>query len=413
MRLLAGPRGCESLAEHEKRLGPRPRVDDGFIDVLRQSGLRGRGGAWFPTWRKWAAVRENSERNAVVVVNGHEGEPLSGKDRVLLQLRPHLVIDGAMLAAEALGASEVTLYLSRSSRETDHAVRRALEERARLEEPPMGVERTAHRYVGGESSAVVSRASGGQSKPRFTLVRMADKGVNDQPTLVQNAETMAHAALIARYGPAWFRQLGTEASPGTTLMTLTGNVKRPGVYEVDLGATIAGVVRDVGGTVSPPAGALLGGYFGSWLSPNALSTLPLDVDRLRSAHSAAFGCGILALLPQGGCAIVESTRILAYLAAESSGQCGPCVNGLAALADTMQRVATSSGDFGDLDRVTRWIDMVNGRGACHHPDGAVGQLQSALTVFKEHLHTHLLGHSCHGVRAVGFPQPPAPGEGWK
>jgi NADH:ubiquinone oxidoreductase subunit F (NADH-binding) len=136
------------------------------------------------------------------------------------------------------------------------------------------------------------------------------------------------------------------------------------------------------------------------------------VDQLRSG-GVALGCGILAVLPQGGCAIVESTRILAFLAAESAGQCGPCVNGLAALTGTMQRVASSDAEFGDVDRVTRWIDMVKGRGACHHPDGAVGQLHSALTVFKEHLRTHLLGHGCYGVRTQGFPQPPAPGDGWK
>jgi NADH:ubiquinone oxidoreductase subunit F (NADH-binding) len=413
MRLLAGPRGYEALAEQTKRIGTRPRGGQLFIDMLRQSGLRGRGGAWFPTWRKWDAVREHSDGHAVVVVNGHEGEPLSGKDRVLLQMRPHLVLDGAVIAAETLGASEVTLFLARTSRETNHAVRLALEERRQLDEPPMGVERTAHRYVAGEASAVVGRVSGGQSKPRFALHRMAEKGVNDQPTLVQNAETLAHVALIARYGPAWFRKLGTEGSPGTTLMTLTGNIKRPGVYEVDLGATVGEVIRDVGGTVSPPAGALLGGYFGSWLAPESLNGLPLDVDGLRTSHAAAFGCGILALLPQGGCAIVESTRILRYLAAESAGQCGPCVNGLAALAETMQKVAASDAEFGDADRVARWIEMVKGRGACHHPDGAVGQLHSALTVFREHLRAHLSGHVCYGVRTPGFPPPPKPGDGWK
>ena len=413
VRLLAGPRGWESLTEHQKRLGRRPQGTGHLIDVLRDSGLRGRGGAWFPTWRKWSAVRESSDGHAVVVVNGHEGEPLSAKDRVLLQMRPHLVLDGAALAAEALGASQVVVYLSRSSKETDQAVRRAVEERRVLDEPPVGVERTAHRYVAGESSAVVSRASGSQSKPRFTLVRMAEKGVDDRPTLVQNAETLAHVAMIARHGPAWFRQLGTEASPGTTLMTLTGNVKRPGVYEVDLRATVGAVVRETGGTVSPPAGALLGGYFGSWLAPAALDALPLDVDVLRSRHGAAFGCGILAVLPQGGCAIVEATRILAYLAAESAGQCGPCVNGLAALAETMGRVSSSSAELGDIENVMRWVDMVKGRGACHHPDGAVGQLHSALCVFKEHLHAHLIGRACRGAKTAGFPQPPAPGDGWK
>jgi NADH:ubiquinone oxidoreductase subunit F (NADH-binding) len=110
---------------------------------------------------------------------------------------------------------------------------------------------------------------------------------------------------------------------------------------------------------------------------------------------------------------VESTRILTYLAAESAGQCGPCVNGLAALAETMQKVAASDAEFGDADRVVRWIEMVKGRGACHHPDGAVGQLHSALTVFREHLRAHLSGQVCYGVRMPGFPPPPKPGDGWK
>ena len=349
----------------------------------------------------------------MVVINGSEGEPLSAKDRVLLQMRPHLVFDGALLAADALGADDVVLYLSRTSKETEHALRHALEERRDLNEPAIRVERTAHRYIAGESSAAINRVSGGQSKPRFTLTRSAHRGVNDQPTLVQNAETLAHVAMIARYGSEWFRRLGTNGTPGTALMTLCGNVRHPGVYEVDPGATIGAVMRDVGGTVSPPAGALLGGYFGSWVAPEPLAWLPLDVDRLRTAYGAAFGCGVLAVLPQGGCPIIESTRILAYLAAESAGQCGPCVNGLAALADVMQRIASSEAEFGDIDRVWRWIDMVKGRGACHHPDGAVGQLSSALTVFKEHLRTHVIGRACYGVGVPGFPRPPAAVSGWK
>lgn len=415
-RLLGGPgaeSGYESLSDHERRIGVRPAGGERLLEVLRDSGLRGRGGAWFPTWRKWSAVAEKSEGHAVVVINGSEGEPLSAKDRALLQLRPHLVLDGALIAAETLGADDIVVYLSRGSKETDAAIRHAVSERSRDSDPPIRVERTAHRYIAGESSAVISRLSGGQSKPRFTLHRSAEKGVNDQPTLVQNAETLAHVAMIARYGSGWFRQLGTDSSPGSALMTLCGNVKRPGVYEVDTSATLGDVLREVGGVVSPPAGALLGGYFGSWLSPVALDRLPLDVDRLRSEHGAAMGCGVLAVLPQGGCAIVESTRILTYLAAESAAQCGPCLNGLAALADAMQRIASSTADFGDIDRVSRWIEMVKGRGACHHPDGAVGQLFSALTVFKEHLRTHLNGQRCYGATTIGFPAPPPPGKEWK
>lgn len=415
-RLLAGPpasRGHERLGDHLKRLGDRPRGGSLFLTTLQRSGLRGRGGAWFPTWRKWSAVAEKSDGHSVVVINGSEGEPLSAKDRVLLQTRPHLVLDGAAIAAETLGADDVVLYLSRSSKETERVVEDALRERTERNETPIRVDRTAHRYVAGESSAVVSRVTGGQSKPKFALTRTADRGVNDQPTLIQNAETLAHVAMIARYGADWFRRLGTPASPGTTLMTLCGNLKHPGVYEVDLRATIGSVIHDVGGTVTPVAGALLGGYFGTWLPAASLNALPLDVDTLRSAHGAAFGCGVLAILPQDGCAIVESTRILMYLAAETAGQCGPCINGLAALADAMQRIASSTPEDGDIERVWRWIDMVAGRGACHHPDGAVGQLSSALKAFDRHLSVHLAGHRCYGATAAGFPPPPMRGSGWK
>ena len=407
-RLLAGPAaGTETWSSHHGRLGARRLGGQWLVDTLKESGLRGRGGAWFPTWRKWSAVAEHSDGHAVVVVNGSEGEPLSAKDRFLLQHRPHLVLDGAAFAAEALGADEVVIYLSRSSAGTAKAVRQALSERsaAGLDEPSFSVEETSHRYVAGESSAAVSRVSGRESKPRWSLARSAEKGVRDQPTLVQNAETMAHVAMIGRYGAEWFRHLGTPASPGTTLMTLSGNVRRPGVYEVDLAASVGDVLHGVGGCPTPAPGALLGGYFGSWLTPASFDQVQLG--------DTALGCGVIAVLPAGACPIVEATKVLTYLAAESARQCGPCLHGLAALAEAMQRIATSSPQGEDHERVVRWIDMVRGRGACHHPDGAVGQLESALAGFADHLRFHLRGIACPGVGADGFPAPPKPGTAWK
>jgi NADH:ubiquinone oxidoreductase subunit F (NADH-binding) len=385
------------------------------LDVLARSGLRGRGGAWFPTWRKWAAVAENSDGHSVVVINASEGEPLSAKDRTLISLRPHMVLDGAVLAADTIGADDIVLYLSRGAKETERTVQDAVMERGRAgrPEPSIRIVTTAHRYIAGESSAVVNRVSGGQAKPKFSLQRSAAKGVDDRPTLVQNAETLAHVAMIARYRSDWFRQLGTESSPGTTLMTLCGNVRHPGVYEVDLGARLGGVLEAAGGTVSPAGGALLGGYFGTWLQPTSLQDLPLDVDRLRSAHGASLGCGVLAVLPYGGCGVIEAARIFSYLGAETAGQCGPCVNGLGAIAETMERIAVSEAEPSDLDRVCRWVDMVRGRGACHHPDGAVDLISSALTVFNEHLWLHVSGQRCRGAGVAGFPPPPAPGQGWR
>lgn len=387
----------------------------GLIDVLRQSGLRGRGGAWFPTWRKWAAVAASSDGHSVIVINASEGEPLSAKDRTLIALRPHLVLDGAALAADTLGADDIVIYLSRGAKETEQTLQRAVKERRRanLPEPPIRIVRTAHRYIAGESSAVVQRVSGGPSKPKFTLTRSAERGVNDRPTLVQNTETLAHVAMIARYGGDWFRRLGTQTSPGSTLMTLCGNVKTPGVYEVDLGARLGAVIQAAGGVVSPPAGALLGGYFGTWLPPQLLQDLPLDVDGLRKSHGASLGCGVLAVLPSGGCGVIEAAHIFSYLAAETAGQCGPCVNGLGAIAETMNRIAASEAQRGDLEAVRRWIEMVRGRGACHHPDGAVGLLSSALNTFGDHLRVHTSGQRCYGASTAGFPRPPASAEGWR
>ncbi|HSS94481.1 MAG TPA: NADH-ubiquinone oxidoreductase-F iron-sulfur binding region domain-containing protein, partial [Candidatus Dormibacteraeota bacterium] len=353
--------------------------------------------------------------HSVVVINASEGEPLSSKDRTLLSLRPHLALDGAALAAETLGADQIVLYLAKGSKTAERTLRDAMDERASagLAEAPMRIVTTEHRYIAGESSAVINRVSGGLSKPKFTLQRSAEKGVDDRPTLVQNVETIAHVAMIARYGSDWFRRLGTERSPGSALMTVTGNIARPGVYEVDLGASLAGVLAAAGGTVSPPAGALLGGYFGTWLPAASLRDLPLDAERLRASYGASLGCGVLAILPSGACGVAESARIVAYLAAETAGQCGPCVNGLAALADTMHRIAVSEAESGDLERVHRWIDMVKGRGACHHPDGAVGQLASAITAFKDHLWMHTAGQRCRGLEVAGFPRPPASGRGWR
>jgi NADH:ubiquinone oxidoreductase subunit F (NADH-binding) len=418
LRLMAGPApaaGHEGIEDHERRLGQRPAGGASLIDVLARSGLRGRGGAWFPTAKKWAAVARSSQRNAVVVVNASEGEPLSSKDKALISRRPHLVLDGAILAAESVGASEIILYLSRGSRVTERAADLALKERGRSGRPgpPIRLVRTAHRYIAGESSAAMNRATDGPSKPRFSLQRASEKGVGGRPTLVQNAETLAHVAMIARYGSDWFRRLGTDQSPGSTLMTLCGNIRNPGVYEVDLGATLGGLLRDAGGTITRPAGALIGGYFGTWLSPGVMDGLPLDVDLLRTRHGAALGCGVIALLPQGGCGIAEATRILTYLAAETSGQCGPCVNGLAALSGAMERITASEADSSDLERVRRWIEMVRGRGACHHPDGAIGQLASALNTFGDDLRRHVAGLVCTGVQVPGFPAPPAPGDRWR
>ena len=402
-RLLAGPPEREDLAAHMLRLGPRPAGGPTLLDELDAAGLRGRGGAWFPTHLKWRSVAERSRGRAVVVVNASEGEPLSSKDRTLLTLRPHLVLDGAELAAETIGAGQIVVYVGAPFRAATGSLRQALRERRMG--TPVHVERSPHTYVAGESSAAVRRINGGPAKPSFTPPHVADRGVLGRPTLVQNAETLCHVALIARRGAAWFRELGTMATPGSALLTLSGCVSRPGVYEVDLAGDVGSVLDDAGGTPDGVTAVLLGGYFGSWVPGASVDGMALDGDSLR-ARGASLGCGVIAVLPEWGCGVAEAARILTWLDAQGARQCGPCLNGLRAIATTMRRLAASRCEPDDVERLLAWGRSIEGRGACRHPDGAVHHLRSALRTFAGHMESHLAGVPCAAAGRHALPGPP-------
>ena len=416
-RLLGGPRledGAESFAGHQARLGTRPKGTPEMIGVLKASGLTGRGGAEFPAWRKWAVVTEHAEGRAAVVINGSEGEPASHKDQTLLRHRPHLVLDGVQLAAETIGARQAVLYLSRACDEERATLERALAERRSAEVDSVHVTLVTcpHRYVAGESSAVVNGINTGVAKPTAIPPRPSEHGVDGRPTLVQNTETIAHTALIGRFGASWFRSIGTEASPGTALITVSGAVARPGVYEIPLGVTVDEAIGCAGGTTEAPQAVLLGGYFGTWLPAACTRTLHLDRLELHEAKTS-FGCGVIAVLPRSRCGLVEAAHVLTYLAGQSAGQCGPCVFGLRSVASTMTRIARGEGDPADRGLLRRWDREIRGRGECHHPDGALRHLQSALTTFDDDLEEHLSGSPCAGARS----QPPmlpvvAEPDGW-
>lgn len=400
-RLLAGPdpnQGPETLAGHLGRLGPRPIGGPLLINELEASGLRGRGGAGFPAGRKWASVAQVAAGGAVVVVNLAEGEPASHKDRTLASMRPHLVLDGAALAAESVGATEVIVYIGHEHRAAREAIKHAMRERQRagFREARARIVEAPDTYVAGETSALVHRINGGAALPTLTPPRPHEVGVDGRPTLIQNAETMAHVALVARFGADWFRQVGTQGSPGTALLTVGGAIARPGVMEVDRAATVAGIVEAAGGLTARVKAILLGGYFGTWLAAEPAWSLTLD-DEALSARQTSLGCGVLVFLPTSSCGVLESARILRYLAHESAGQCGPCVFGLASLAESMERITLGSGNPQDLSWLRRWAGQIAGRGACHHPDGAIRLLLSALSVFDEDLQRHVEHGPCAGV----------------
>jgi NADH:ubiquinone oxidoreductase subunit F (NADH-binding) len=377
------------LEDHRELYGPLPKLaPEQLIAAVEASGLRGRGGADFPTGVKLRAVARR-RGVAAVIVNGSETEPASAKDALLLGRLPHLVLDGALLAAHAVGAPRVIVRMSEARRAAAATMAR---EAPRRRTRHIDVQSAAgpSGYVVGEETAVVAALEGGPAKPTFTPPRPYERGLLGRPTLIQNAETLAQLALIARYGPEWFRSLGTAEDPGTVLLTLSGAVSTPGVYEVALGAPISELIGAAGGATEPLQAVLVGGYFGTWVAAREVMALPLARSSLAQA-GASLGSGVLIALGRSACGLHESARLAAYLAAESAGQCGPCVHGLRAIADGLGRLARGTANRQEADRVLRWCSEVRGRGACHHPNGAARLVESSLRVFADDIERHRAG----------------------
>lgn len=390
-RLLARTPGLRGLDEHRGTYDPPPRasaLDAALIDQVERAGLRGRGGAGFPTAVKMRAVARGRGR-PVVLVNAAESEPASQKDRVLLTTRPHLVLDGALVAAAAVGASTVVVGVDAEA--TSLALRRALDERRRREPGAVGIRlvRAPYRYVAGEERSLVNLADGADAIPYAGSVRPFERGVDGRPTLVQNVETLAHLAQIHAFGADWFRRIGTPSEPGSRLVTVSGAVARPDVYEIAGGTPVANVLRSAGGRPKDVAAVLVGGYFGTWLRVEDALDLRLDDDDLRPL-GAGFGAGVLCFLPRSACGLAETARVASWMAGQTAGQCGPCVHGLAAIAGAVAEVAYD-GDVDALARVRRWSGDVVGRGLCRLPDGTVRFIGSALEVFAAEVGRHREG----------------------
>jgi NADH:ubiquinone oxidoreductase subunit F (NADH-binding) len=339
-----------------------------------------------------------------VLANGAEGEPLSGKDQVLLAYVPHLVLDGAAVAAAAVGAREATIAVGADAGNAFAAVQVAIaeRERRRLDRVSFQLVTAPDRFVAGEETALVNWLNGGPAAPTFTPPRPFERGVRGAPTLVQNVETLAQLALLARFGPAWFRALGTREEPGSALVTLGGVVRQPGVYEIPLGLPLRELLARAGGPSAPIAAFLIGGYFGAWVeAEDARSLTLLDSDLRRVG--ASLGARAIFALPESACGIVETARVSRYLAQESAGQCGPCVRGLDAIATALEQLAWGKGCRRTLDaRLDRWLAQVQGRGACRHPDGAGRLVESALRVFADERALHTRG-SCSGAERPLLP----------
>ena len=390
-----------SLAEHDQEFGSaNPQTD--FLSELRESGLTGRGGAGFPTYKKVELLSQQRGHGKFVVVNAMEGEPASHKDLALLNANPHLVIDGAEMLAHMIGAKRIAICVSRDNPIVINNVNRALHERTRrsLRGPEIELHTPPWRYVAGEESALVHWLDDNESLPQYRPQRPTILRIGHNAALVDNAETCANVGLIGRYGANWYRQLGTESSPGSTLVSVTGAVERAHVIEIALGTPVKAIL-EVAGADTDPQAILLGGYGGTWLSGDNIR-LPFATEYLKEV-GASVGAGIIMVLPRRACGLMETYRITKWMANESARQCGPCAFGLPALAEDLQQLVLGGKDRQQsLDRLICRAAEIDGRGACKHPDGVVRMVRTALKVFEKDLANHINGAPCVSSRDTKF-----------
>jgi NADH:ubiquinone oxidoreductase subunit F (NADH-binding) len=399
-RLLRGV-GHDPVIGHTDHLaihGPLPELGDKqrIVDEIERAGLRGHGGAAFPAARKLRTVAARRGEK-FVIVNGTETEPASRKDATLIHAAPQLVLDGAAVAASAVGAREVHIAISEADDRAATRLAQAIEDRPRHKRTRRGGDPIFHitpapdRFVSGQETALVNLVNGGTGLPTFGP-RPYERGIRRRPTLVQNVETVAHMALIARHGAGWFRQAGTPEDPGSTLVTLSGALDAGGVFEIHHGMPLGSLLESAHPT-EPIVAVLLGGYFGTWLPAARLDEIELAPSEL-AQQGASLGAGVIVALGESTCPVQTTARIAAWLSAQSARQCGPCVNGLAAIAGTLHQIATGTAGTTAYADLYRWARELRGRGACQHPDGTVRFVLSALDVFAPEFEDHARHGTC-------------------
>lgn len=379
-RIQGHPARRHDRPTHQDAFGPvTSGRDPNWLDrQVRTVALTGRGGAHFPVATKWRAAQQADVDGWTLVVNAGEGEPASSKDASLLQLRPHLVLDGAELAASMIGAQRIVLWLAAEAVKTLQSLRSALAERGNGSTPVPEIVTTPERYLSGESSAVINAMQGGRALPRMTT-NPAQPWAGGPPVLVHNVETLARLGLLARTGSGLYEP--------TSLVTVTDGGRRF-VAEVPAGQTFSEFLNQT--QVPAPQAILLGGYGGEWVGWPELAPLAVDPQALGAA-GRSLGAGVLIVLRQGACGLEVTAPIATWLAQQSAGQCGPCRFGLPEVAELVSRLAGHRARRRDLDRLHQMMALIDGRGACRLPDGALRMIRSALREFASEIDDHRRG----------------------
>jgi NADH-quinone oxidoreductase subunit F len=374
------------------------------LAAVERAGLRGRGGAAFPTARKWRAALEHPTPR-FLVCNGGEDEPGSLKDRLLMEQHPHTLLEGCLLAAYALGVERVFMYVNTSFTASLAGLRHALSEvRDAGLLGPVDVEviEAPDMYVAGEESAALECIEGRRPLPRRKPPYPTESGLWSRATVINNVETLAAVAAIIRQGPDAYRRFGTAEAPGTVLLTLTGWIEAPGVYEVPFGTPLRRVIDGYGGGLcgGKPLKALSPGGASTAYLPASKADVRLDYAELEAAGSA-LGCGTLRVVPEGACMLEEVLRFAPFFAGGSCGQCGPCVQGTRKIAALTEDLRWGVSDRRPLEMLERLGQRLPGMGICGLITGATAASASALALFPEDFEHHARFGTCRVVSTGG------------
>ena len=387
----------------------RERSPDEVIEQIRRSGLRGRGGAGFPTGIKWRTVRDDPCPTKYVVCNAAEGEPGTFKDRWLIRASPYLVVEGLGIAAYAVGAERAFIGIKAGFEPEVVRLTAAMEEMAERDlvgPVPIELIEGPDEYLFGEEKALLEVIEGNDPLPRIVppwmegLFRRPD---SPNPTAVNNVETLANVPLILERGPEWFRSYGTEGSPGTMLFTLSGDVRSPGVYELPLGYSLRDLVEGVGGGVAEGRRLkmIFPGASNTIIAPEQLDT-PLGFDTM-GAVGTGLGSGGFVVYDDSACIIRATLAFSRFLYVESCAQCPACKHGTGAITDLLERIERGEGSEADVETILARALTVTDAQRCALPTGETLIAQSAIQVFGSEFVEHF-GRACPRPRDLPVPK---------
>ena len=395
-----GRGGYEGLAKALKS----PPED--VIQKVTDAGLRGRGGAGFPTGKKWALTRECPEQPRYLVLNGGEDEPGSKKDRLLMENLPHLVIEGVILGAYAIGASKAYLYINANYDVAIKSITDALAEAKAAGywgESVLGTSFTfdielkpaPHNYVAGEDTAALEVIEGKKAWPREKPPFPVTVGLFGKPTSVNNVETLANVGPIILRGAQWYRKFGTPDSPGTMIFSLNDDVNRPGVYELPFGTPLRYLIEECGGGIKggKKIKAIMPAAPSSAYLPADKIDTPLDHNSMRDAGSG-LGCGVVRLVSEGTCIVEEVLKISEFFTVESCGQCPACRMETNTLTALLKKVQQGQGGQPILEQFSKVLAFNKGKGFCNLIAMPGPPIESALKLFPADFDAHLATGKC-------------------